>query len=218
MSIHWWAHERLGYRDGELYLGQQNLQQLIRSAGTPTFVYDATRVAANLERIHAALDKHAVSHEIFFALKANRYLPLLAFLKLNGGCGLDVCSPNEMRLGRQAGFREDEIIYTNTSVSNEDIEWLARHPDVHVNVDSLSSLRRLGKRCPGRKIGLRINPQLGVAYHDHLSYAGEKVTKFGIYEDQFGEALALAESLEMPVTHNPLSYGIRLHDRRSAPV
>jgi diaminopimelate decarboxylase len=145
------------------------------------------------------LDKHEVEHEIFFALKANRYLPLVTFLKLNGRCGLDVCSPNEMRLGRQLGFREEQLVYTNTSVSKEDIEWLARHPRVHVNVDSLSSLRRLATRCPGRSLGLRINPQMGVAYHDHLTYSGDKITKFGIYEDRFIEALALASELGAPI-------------------
>ena len=199
MSVHWWIREGLDYREGELHLGQQNLAELVKSAGTPTFVYDASRIATNLERIHTALDKHEVEHDIFFALKANRYLPLVTFLKLIGRCGLDVCSPNEMRLGRQLGFREEQIVYTNTSVSNEDIEWIARHPRVHVNVDSLSTLRRLARRCPGRSIGLRINPQMGVAYHDHLTYSGDKITKFGIYEDRFIEALALASELGVPV-------------------
>ena len=110
MTVHWWAREGLDYRKGELHLGRQNLADLVRSAGTPTFVYDAARVAQNLERIHTALDRHAVEHEIFFALKANRYLPLVTFLKLNDQCGLDVCSPNELRLGRQIGFREEQII------------------------------------------------------------------------------------------------------------
>ena len=76
MSVHWWTREGLDYREDELHLGRQNLADLVQSAGTPTFVYDATRIAANLERIHTALDKHEVEHEIFFALKANRYLPL----------------------------------------------------------------------------------------------------------------------------------------------
>lgn len=199
MTIHWWAREGLDYREGELHLGRQNLADLVKSAGTPTFVYDAARVAQNLERIHTALDNHAVAHQIFFALKANRYLPLLTFLKLNDRCGLDVCSPNELRLGRQIGFREAQIVYTNPSVSNEDIECLAVHPRVHVNVDSLSSLRRLATRCPGRSLGLRINPQMGVAYHDHLTYAGDKITKFGIYADRFVEALELAGELGTPI-------------------
>lgn len=214
MSVYWWTREGLDYREGELHLGRQNLIELVRSAGTPTFVYDATRVAANLERIHTALDKHGVEHEIFYALKANRYLPLVTFLKLNGRCGLDVCSPNEMRLGRQLDFREEQIVYTNTSVSNEDIEWLARHPRVHVNIDSLSSLRRLATHCPGRSIGLRINPQMGVAYHEHLSYSGDKVTKFGIYGDRFNEALAVARQLGAPINtlHFHMGSGYMTHD------
>lgn len=195
MTVHWWTREGLEYRENELYLGRQNLAELVKSAGTPTFVYDAARVAQNLERIHTALDSQAVEHEIFFALKANRYLPLLTFLKLNDRCGLDVCSPNELRLGRQLGFGEGQMVYTNTSVSNEDVECLAMHPLVHVNVDSLSSLRRLATRCPGRSLGLRINPQAGVAYHDHLAYSGDKITKFGIYADRFAEALELASAL-----------------------
>ena len=54
MTVHWWAREGLNYREGELHLGRQNLADLVKSAGTPTFVYDATRVAQNLERIHTA--------------------------------------------------------------------------------------------------------------------------------------------------------------------
>ena len=218
MANHWWVREGLDYRGGELHLGRQNLADLVKSAGTPTFVYDATRIAQNIDRIHTALDKHAVEHEIFFALKANRYLPLVTFLKLNDRCGLDVCSPNELRLGRQVGFREEQIVYTNTSVSKDDIEWLAKHPRVHVNVDSLSSLRRLAARCPGRSIGLRVNPQVGVAYHDHLAYSGDKITKFGIYADRFHEALELGRGVGHACQNPALSYGIGLYDAGSGDI
>jgi len=71
MSVFWWTREGLDYREGELQVGQQNLNELVQSAGTPTFVYDSARIAINLERIHTALDKNGVEHEIFYALKAN---------------------------------------------------------------------------------------------------------------------------------------------------
>ena len=95
MTVYWWTREGLDYRESELHLGRQNLAELVQSAGTPTFVYDTSRITQNLENIHTALDNHAVEHEIFFALKANRYLPLITFLRFNDRCGLDVCSPNE---------------------------------------------------------------------------------------------------------------------------
>lgn len=195
----WWAREDLHYRDGQLHLAGQNLAELAYSAGTPVYAYSAERVAANLGRLAAALSGHGVRHKIFYALKANRFLPLVTFLKLAGKCGLDVCSPGELRLARQVGFREEEIIYTNTSVSNDDLEVLQRQPRVGINCDSLSTIRRLGERCPGRTIGLRINPQLGAGYHPALRYAGEKATKFGLYPDRFEEALGLARSYDLQI-------------------
>lgn len=195
----WWERDDLGYRDGELHLADVHLAHLARSAGTPAFAYNATRVSDNLNRLSAALATQAVAHKIFYALKANRFLPLVTYLKLAGQCGLDVCSPGELLLARQVGFAEQDITYTNTSVSESDLDVLARHPQVQVNCDALSTIRRLGQRCAGRTIGLRINPQVGAGYHAGLHYSGQKATKFGLYQDRFGEALALARQYDLQV-------------------
>lgn len=195
----WWEREDLCYRDGRLQFGGRDLEKLAVSSGTPTFVYHAARVRANLERLRAALDSEGVAHDAFFAIKANRFAPLVTFLKLQGRCGIDVCSPAELMYARQAGFEEAEISYTGTSVSDTDLDCLQRHPGVHVNCDSISAIRRLGRRCRGRRIGIRINPELGAGYNDKLRYAGEKPTKFGIYRDRFEEALKIARDAGMRV-------------------
>jgi diaminopimelate decarboxylase len=70
---------------------------------------------------------------------------------------------------------------------------------VHVNCDAISTIRRLGRRCPGRTIGIRLNPGLGAGYNERLRYAGEKATKFGVYPDRFEEAMAVARAAGMPV-------------------
>ena len=195
----WWEREDLGYRDGRLCFGSQDLESFANASGTPAFVYRAGRVRDNLERLHAALDEHGIAHDVFYAIKANRFAPLVTSLKLLGRCGIDACSPGELRYARQIGFAEREISYTGTSVGEGDLDLLALHPDVHVNCDSLSTLRRLGRRCPGRRIGIRLNPQLGAGYNDALHYAGDKPTKFGIYRDRFEEALAVADEYELRV-------------------
>jgi len=84
-------------------------------------------------------------------------------------------------------------------VSEADLDCLERHPGVHVNCDALSTIRRLGKRCPGRRVGIRLNPELGAGYNEHLRYAGEKPTKFGIYRDRFEEAMRLAREVGLQV-------------------
>lgn len=195
----WWERDDLGYRNGRLQLGGRELATFAEQMGTPTFVYHAARVRANLERLRAALDKEGVSHDAFYAIKANRCAPLVTYLKLLGRCGIDVCSPAELLYALRFGFEESEISYTGTSVSDSDLDCLQRHPAVHINCDSLSSIRRLGKRCPGRRIGIRVNPELGVGYNDKLRYGGAKATKFGIYRDRFEEAVELARSLGLSV-------------------
>ena len=190
----WWERDDLCYRNFHLFSGNQDLQLLAESSGTPIFAYNAGRVRQNLMRLSDALAKKGVQFKIFYALKANRYLPLVTSLKLSGLCGVDVCSPGELLLARQAGCHENEINYTGTSVSNEDIECLKRHPGVRVNCDAISTLKRLGIQCPGRSVGIRINPQRGAGYHAGLHYAGTKATKFGVYKDRFLEALEVANS------------------------
>ena len=89
----WWEREDLRYREGSLHLGGHELAALATAAGTPTFVYCAARVRDNLMRLRTALASHGVEHDAFYAIKANRYAPLVTYLKLLGRCGIDACSP-----------------------------------------------------------------------------------------------------------------------------
>ena len=195
----WWEREDLAYRNGRLYFGNRDLAKFVQSAGTPVYVYNAERVRDNLTRLAANLTNAGVKFKIFYALKANRYLPLVTYLKLRGHCGVDVCSPAELILARQVGFQEEEITYTGTSIANEDLDCLQRHPGVQVNCDAISTIKRLGERCPGRTIGIRINPRLGAGYNEALRYAGDKATKFGIYQERFQEALDMARANHLRV-------------------
>lgn len=125
--------------------------------------------------------------------------PLLDDLRAHGRCGIDACSPAEVKLALAHGFRESEISFTGHAVSEADLGVLAAHPAVHVNCDAISTIRRLGRRCPGRTIGIRLNPGLGAGYNERLRYAGDKPTKFGVYPDRFGEAVATAHAAGMAV-------------------
>jgi len=207
MSDFWWQRDDLAYVDGDLTFAGRSVQALAESHGTPLYLYNAHRLKDNLERLHGALDARGLRHRVFYAMKSNRFAPLLTYLKTLGRCGIDSCSPGEMKLAQQCGFLPEEISYTGTSLSTSDYEKLARNPGVRLNVDSLTAIRRIGEMCPGRRIGLRINPALGIGYESNelLRYAGERTTKFGIYREQFGDALALARSYGLEIA------GIHLH-------
>jgi len=197
-SGRWWERADLRYQDGRLAFGGHDLASLA-AEGTPTYVYSAGRVRENLGRLRGALDAAGVPHDVYYALKANRYSPLLEVLRTDGGCGIDACSPAEVEHALGHGFRECEISFTGHAVSDPDLAVLQAHPGVHINCDAISTIRRLGRRCPGRAIGIRLNPGLGAGYNERLRYAGEKPTKFGVYPDRFEEAIAAARSAGMRV-------------------
>ena len=71
---------------------------------------------------------------------------------------------------------------------------------VHVNLDLLSQIERYGRRCPGRAVGLRVNPRGGVMRgHAESLYSGARPTKFGIYEEDLDAALAAARRHDLVV-------------------
>lgn len=200
-STDWWQRGDLRYVDGTLHVGRHDLHQLARQMGTPLYVYSSDRLQSNVQRLHRVLAHRGLRHRIFYAMKSNRYVPLLTYLKLLGQCGIDACSPQEVRQACQVGFSPSEISFTGTALSDADLDQLSQYPGLIMNCDSLSTIRRWGDRCLGGAIGLRVNPGLGVGYRANhlLRYAGQKTTKFGIYLDQLEDAIALAESRHLTI-------------------
>ena len=199
----WWERDDLRYHDdGRLIFAGQDAAALARAHDRPLFLYSAARIRANLSRLRRALAGSGCDHRLYYAMKCNRFAPLLALLAGEGGIGIDICSPNELDLALQCGFPARDISFTGTSVANRDLDRLLAQPELHINCDSLSQIRRIGERTPGRTIGIRVNPGLGTGYGDsaRLTYAGARTSKFGIYREQWAEALALAAHHRLRVT------------------
>ncbi|MGA1066497.1 MAG: diaminopimelate decarboxylase [Alphaproteobacteria bacterium] len=200
----WWQRSDLGYQQGELNFAGSAVRELIAEHGTPTFVYSKQRVADNIQRLKSALDDTALvgRYKILFAMKANRFAPLLQFLARQGMVGIDACSPNEVAHALACGFEPDQISFTAGSLSQHDVSRLDEFEGLFMNCDSLYSMENWGRLIPGIEIGIRVNPGLGVsrACNDRLQYAGTVTTKFGIYKEQFVEALALANRYQLTVS------------------
>ena len=194
----WWTREGLEARAGRLLFAGRDAEHLARTHGTPLYVYDPARVEANAARILAAFERAGIGHRLLYALKANRHPALLSRLRSLGHVGIDACSPNEISLALEAGWTPESISYTGTNLSDRDLDRILAHPVV-LNLDSLSAIRRVGARAPGRRIGLRVNPRIGTGYSAQLTYAGEKPTKFGVYAERLDEALAEARRHRLEV-------------------
>jgi diaminopimelate decarboxylase len=91
----------------------------------------------------------------------------------------------------ECGWRPDEISYTGTNVSERDLDALLAR-GIHLNLDAISQIERYGRRAPGTAIGIRIDPGAGAGYNEHLEYAGDRPTKFGIGLERLDDAVAAA--------------------------
>jgi diaminopimelate decarboxylase len=183
----WWVRPGLEARDGRLTIAGEDADGLARAHGTPLFAYDRARFVENVRRLTAALDGAGLDHRLRFALKAHPDPRVLEVLR--GLVGIDACSPGEVTRALDCGWAPAEISFTGTNVSERDLDVLLAVP-IHINLDAISQIERVGRRDQGRTIGLRINPAAGAGYHAGLAYSGERPTKFGIYEDRIPDALA----------------------------
>lgn len=200
----WWRRSRLDVvRDG-LELAGRDLETLGREHGTPLLVYDLARVRENLGDLRDAFARTGRPYRVRFALKANREPKVLATIRSLGAAGdpgaigIDACSPGEVLHALASGWDASEISVTATNLSERDLDVILAHP-VRLNLDAVSQVRRVGRRTPGRTIGLRVNPSAGAGYHAGLEYSGDRPTKFGITADRLDDAIAAAREARLEV-------------------
>jgi len=202
----WWVRPGLEVVDGRLVIAGREAEALARDHGTPLYVYDLERYAENAGRFHEAFARHPDQRfRLRFAMKASPDPAVLRVFRSLGApgspdsVGIDACSPGEVLRALECGYSPAEISYTGTNLSERDLDVILAQPGLHLNLDAISQIHRVGRRAPGRRIGLRVNPARGAGYHAGLEYSGNTPTKFGIYEDRLEEAVAIARTYDLTI-------------------
>lgn len=198
----WWERPDRHYdAEGRFRFGGIAVDELVARLGTPSYVYSAARITQNVVRLRQALEDSGLSVRLLYAMKSNRHLPLLRHLR-GLGVGIDVCSPGEVEQALAAGYSPAEMSFTAGCLSRADYRRLAGWPSLWVNADSRTALRRWAELMPGRALGLRLNPQVGLGYADNplLVYTGARPSKFGIHPGELDAAIQEAEALGLQIT------------------
>ncbi len=217
---HPWEHEGMRVEGERLLVAGRDAEALARELGTPLYLVDVTSVAEQARALRDALARAGLTPRVRLALKAERAPEVLAALLAlgapgtPGAVGVDVCSPGELAHALEHGFAAEQISYTGTNLSARDLDLIAVS-GVHVNLDLLTQVERYGRRCPGAVAGLRLNPRGGVMRgHPESLYSGGRPTKFGIYEEDLDEAVAIARrhGLTIDTVHVHLANGILTED------
>jgi diaminopimelate decarboxylase len=173
-------HEPLENRKGKLYFDGVSAIELAEKFDTPLYVISESRIRENYTRLYNALTRNYEKIRVYYAAKANSNLAVLKILETEGA-HLDAVSPGEVFMALTTGFPPERILFTGTSVRNDELRFLA-DSNVTVNIDSLSQLDRLLKMMVPQLLSVRVNPEIGAGHHEHCITAG-KNTKFGLWEN-----------------------------------
>ncbi len=151
-------------------------QKIVDELGSPVYVTDPTIIHQKAETLLRAFSTFNL--KIFYALKANYNPHIVRNIKEAGIYGIDAVSPNEIKLALELGYRPEQIIFTPSNPSYEEIEY-AGEKGVLQNLGSLSELRRFGQRFPGQHVSIRICPEVGAGESEKVT-TGQSESKFGI--------------------------------------
>ncbi len=163
------------FHNGVLQIGGVSAAELAEKFGTPLYVYDAAVIQRQIDRVKSAFSR--LPFQPFYAMKANGNVDLLRFIRKNG-FGCDSVSPGEIYLARKAGYQPEEIWFTCSNVSDEDLRQIG-DPRIVVNVNSMSEIDRCLRLDLPNPIAVRVNPDIGAGHHHDVVTAGGGV-KFGI--------------------------------------
>lgn len=171
------------------------LEDVCRQFGTPVYVYDADRIAAQIASLKKAFS--GTTLKIKFATKALTNLSILRFMKQHG-VGVDAVSINEALIAIRAGHEPGDINYTPNGVDFSEIV-AGVELGLQVNVDNLPSLEKFGKKYGSSyPCGIRLNPHIMAGGNLKIS-TGHINAKFGISIGQQDEIRTIVQRYNIEI-------------------
>jgi len=187
---------------GVLHIDGVSTTDLADEFDTPLYVVSESKIRGQYRRLLAALSHNYGKVRVLYSTKANSNLSVLRILR-EEGLGLDAVSPGEVFLALEAGFEPGQILYTGTSVRDDELEYLIES-GVTINIDSISELERLLHITTPDRLSVRVNPKLGAGHHGHVKTGGVN-SKFGLFGDEAIRAYEIAEDAGVD------RFGIQMH-------
>ncbi|MGA2790636.1 MAG: diaminopimelate decarboxylase [Candidatus Bathyarchaeia archaeon] len=184
--------------ENHLHWGGVDTIELTRKFGTPLYVMDAGTVKRNWIAIHEAMTTRHKRTTICYAYKANSHLAICKMLT-DLGAGAEVASGGELYAALKVGVPPDRIVFDGPNKSIAELETAIKSR-VMINVDSPSEIKKVQVIAKGlgikARIGMRVNPNIPVETHPHLSTAMSQ-HKFGVSIDSMPSVFEFASNQDM---------------------
>jgi diaminopimelate decarboxylase len=150
--------------DGMLLIGGDRAEALVDAAGdTPLFVYDSAMLTARVAEWRAAMPREVHLH---YAMKANPYAPLLAFMA-RWVDGFDVASGGELKAALASGMVAEHISFAGPGKRDRELE-AAIGAGATLNLESAGEAERA--LSIGARLGL--TPRLAVRVNPNFDLKG----------------------------------------------
>lgn len=178
----------------ERWSSELDLGAIAERYGTPTYIFNTQRLAANVQDYTALVGSQA---HILYPVKTNPAMAVLRRLAALG-CGMDCASRDEVDQALLAGVPATRISYNTPAPEFGLIRTLLK-AGATVVVDSPELLRRIQEKIPVAHIQgslfLRVNLDGGGTYLQHfqweeLVHHGASTSKFGIPAEEIVDLLA----------------------------
>ncbi len=177
------------------------VKDIIARYGTPLYVYETAKMEKQYKHLEHAFQGTRI--RINYACKALTNINVLKFFK-GLGAGLDAVSIQEVKLGLEAGYKAQDILYTPNCVSLEEINRVVEM-GVRINIDNISILEQFGHQHGSNvPICIRLNPHIMAGANSKIA-TGHIDSKFGISIYQIPHVLRIIETNGMKVE------GIHMH-------
>lgn len=189
-------------------IADSELIRLAEQQGTPLYVYHAEKISDQYQQLVHSFS--GVDARFFYAAKALTNIHVLAYIK-SLGCNVDCSSINEVQLALRAGFDPRQILYTSNNIPFEEIEQ-ARNLGVHINIDSLSNLRKFGHRYGNTyPVGVRLKPNILAGGHLKIA-TGHASSKFGVPIEQLSSIQEIVQETGLPIHALHIHTGSEIQD------
>ncbi len=183
--------EWLDVRSGILHTDGVSLLELADRFGTPTYVYSARRIVANVDRFQRAFDGLPAS--FFYAMKANSNATVLQLLR-DRGVGAEVVSIGEFRRAVRAGMAGSSIVFSGVGKLPQECLEAASMGLRAAILESLEEAEVLAAAAKGASrqvpVAIRIHPDIRAACHPYLATAASG-SKFGMDATAWRRVLSL---------------------------
>lgn len=168
------------YRNNTMYCGSIPITEIIKTAGTPVYIYNKQFFQDRYKEFNKAFSE--INHEIYFAIKSNFNLSVIkTFSDL--GSGTDVNSYGEMHRALKAGVTPSKIILSGVGKTKDEIKAGLEQDILMLKAESEEEVLLIneiaGKMNKTARVAIRVNPDVDAETHPYIS-TGLMHNKFGL--------------------------------------